>query len=71
LKATITKGGDFVREVEVSRIEALEQTFHLEFTSMLHSAKDPSSVQKNFGIILKREELDDLRNVIDSALAGA
>lgn len=71
MKTTITKAGDFIREVEVSRVEALEQTFHMEFTSMLLSAKDPSSVQKNFGVILKRDELTTLRGVIDRALADA
>lgn len=71
MKTTITKAGDFIREVEVSRVEALEQTFHMEFTSMLLSAKDPSSVQKNFGVILKRDELTTLRSVIDRALADA
>ena len=71
MKTTITKAGDFIREVEVNRVEALEQTFHMEFTSMLLSAKDPSSVQKNFGVILKRDELTTLRGVIDRALADA
>ena len=70
MKTTITRAGDFIRDVEVSRIEALEQTFHLEFTSMLLSAKDPTSVQKNFGVILKRDELKTLRDVIDRGLAG-
>ena len=69
MKTTITQSGDFVREVQVSRIEALEQTFHLEFTSLLLTAKDPSSVQRNFGVILKRDELATLRDVIDSALS--
>ena len=66
---TITKAGDFIREVEVNRIEALDQTYHVEFTSLLLSAKDLSSVQKNFSVILKRDELTTLRDVIDRALA--
>jgi hypothetical protein len=71
LKTTISKAGDFAREVEVSRIEALDHTFHMEFTSMLLSAKVPSSIQKNFGVILKQDELIILRDVIDRALADA
>ena len=69
MKTTITQSGDFIREVRVSRIDALEQTFHLEFTSLLLTAKDPGSVQKNFDVILKRDELATLREVIDRALA--
>lgn len=68
MKTAITKAGDFIREVEVSRIEALEQTFHVEFTSLLLSAKDPSAVQKNFSVILKRDELETLRDVVNRAL---
>jgi hypothetical protein len=68
LKATITKTGDFIREVEITCVAALEQSYHLGFASCLLTAKDPQSVQKNFGLILKRDELQVLRNLINEAL---
>lgn len=70
MKTTITKAGDFIRDVEVNRIEALDQTYHVEFTSLLLNAKDPDAVQRNFSVILKKYELATLRDVIDRALSG-
>jgi hypothetical protein len=68
MKATILKTGDFIREAEINRIEALEDCYHLEFTSILQTAKDPQSVQKNFGLILTRGELTALSGLISAAL---
>jgi hypothetical protein len=68
MKATILKTGDFVREAEINRIEALEDCYHLEFSSILQTAKDPKSVQRNFGLILKRKELQALSDLLNAAL---
>lgn len=67
MKATITKAGDFIREVEINRIEALESSYHLEFSSLLLSAKDPTAVQKNCGLVLKQDDLRALGNLINKA----
>lgn len=71
MKATITKTGDFIREVEINRIDALEGSYHLEFSSLLLNAKDPTAVQKNFGLILKRDDLRLLGNLINEVLQDA
>ena len=68
MKATITTAGDFIREVEIDRVDAMEGTYHLEFSSLLLNAKDPTSVQKNFGLVLKGDELRALGNLISEAL---
>ena len=52
MKATILKTGDFIREAEITRIDALKYSYNLEFSSILQTARDPESVQKNFGLIL-------------------
>ena len=71
MKATIVKTDDFIREVEIVTIDALQKSYHLEFSSFLLTAKDPHSVQKNFGLILKRDELQVLRDLLDEALKVA
>lgn len=68
MKATILKTGDFVREAEITRINALEDCYHLEFSSILQTAKDPKSVQRNFDLILKRKELQALSDLLNAAL---
>ncbi len=68
MKATILKTGDFIREAEITRIDALEYCYHLEFSSILQTAKDPESVQKNFSLILKRAELQALSDLLSAAL---
>ena len=68
MKATILKTGDFIRQAEITRIDALEYCYHLEFSSILQTAKDPEYVQKNFGLILKRAELQALSDLLSAAL---
>jgi hypothetical protein len=68
MKATILKTGDFIREAEITRIDALEDCNHLEFSSILQTAKNPQSVQKNFGLTLKRDELQALSDLLGAAL---
>jgi hypothetical protein len=68
MKATILKTGDFTREAEITRIDALEDCYHLEFLSILQTAKHPQLVQKNFGLILKRDDLQELSDLLCAAL---
>jgi hypothetical protein len=69
MKATITQTGDFVREVDITQVAALETGYHLAFSSYLLTAKDPQSVQRNFGLILNRDEVQVLRDLLSAALA--
>lgn len=71
MKATITATGDFIREVQIAPIGALEGSYHLEFSSYLLTAKDPHTVHKNFGLIMKRDELVVLRDLLNEALKAA
>jgi hypothetical protein len=68
MKATILKTCDFVREAEITRINAIAYCYHLEFSSILQTAKNPHSVQKNFSLILKRKELQALSDLLIAAL---
>ena len=43
-------------------------SFHLQFSSQLTSARNPEEWQRSFGLILKREELEVLRDLIGAAL---
>ena len=70
MKARITRTGDFVRHAEITRVMALEQSYHLAFSSLLLTAKDPQAVKQNFGLILNRDELQVLRDLLSEALAA-
>jgi hypothetical protein len=71
MNAIITSTGDFTREAHVSRVQALQETFHLQFTSKLLSAKNPDDRQVNFGLLLRKVELVALRHLIDAAVGAA
>ena len=66
--AVISSTNVFCREVEINPIEALTDTFHVQFTSQLGTAKDPLARQKNFELILSREELRELQGLIERTL---
>ena len=68
MKARITHAGDFVRQVELLPIAAQPGSFHLQFSSQLTSARNPEEWQRNFGLILKTNELEELRDLIATAL---
>ena len=68
MKALITHAGDFVRQVELLPIAAQPGSFHLQFSSQLTSARNPEEWQRNFGLILKTNELEELRDLIATAL---
>ena len=69
MKATITQTGDFVREVDLTQVSTLADKYHLAFSSYLLTAKEPQSVQRNFGLILTRDEVQVLRDLLSAALA--
>ncbi|RFO94731.1 hypothetical protein DIC66_21885 [Rhodoferax lacus] len=68
MKALITHAGDFIRQVELKAIVPQPGSFHLQFSSQLTSARNPEEWQRNFGLILTREELGVLRDLIGAAL---
>ena len=70
MKARITQTGDFVRHVEITRVMALEHSYHLAFSSLLLTAKDPLAVKQNFGLILNRDEVPVLRDLLSEALTA-
>jgi hypothetical protein len=68
MKTRITHAGDFVRQVELQPIAAQPGSFHLQFSSQLTSARNPEEWQTNFALVLQRDELEALREVITAAL---
>ena len=70
MKTTITNAGDFVRAVEVREIDAVPGTYRVQFSSQLHSARNPLEWQNNFALILREGELATLRDVLTAALAA-
>ena len=70
MKARITQTSGFVRHVEITRAMALEHSYHLAFSSLLLTAKDPLAVKQNFGLILNRDEVQVLRDLLSEALTA-
>ena len=69
MTATISRTRDFTREVEITRVPALDQIFHVEFTSRLATAKNSAEKHKNFALMLHRNELLTMHALIERALA--
>jgi hypothetical protein len=69
MKAVLSQTGDFVRQVEVDAIEAQPGTYRLQFSSQLATARNPDEWQRNFVLILQKQELQAFGNLITSALA--
>lgn len=68
MKATLSITGDFVREIEIRRLEALQKTYHLEFSSRLATAKSPLELKRNFDLLLSRDELLQFKDLIAQVL---
>jgi hypothetical protein len=68
MKTQLTHAGDFVRQVELQAIAAQAGSFHMQFSSQLTSARNPDEWQRNFGLVLKKEELLALRDLINTVL---
>ena len=69
MKATITTAGDFARAVEVEAIVGVPGSFRVQFYSQLSSARNPGEWHNNFAVILREEDLETLRDVLNAALA--
>lgn len=69
MKTQLTHAGDFVRQVELLPIAAQPGSFHMQFSSQLTSARNPEEWQRNFGLVLKKEELLALSDLINAMLA--
>ena len=68
MKALITHAGDFIRQAELLPIAAQPGSYHLQFSSQLSSARNPQEWQRNFGLILRQDELQALHDLIAAAL---
>jgi hypothetical protein len=68
MKTNITTAGDFVRAVEVDAIAAVPGSFRVQFSSQLSSARNPDEWQNNFALILREDDLEKLRDVLNAAL---
>lgn len=66
----LSSSGDFVREVALKSIAALDQTYQLEFSSRLATAKNPLESKKNFDLILSADDLRVLKRLIDDVLSS-
>ena len=69
MTAMLTNTGNFIREVEITPVQAMADTFQVEFKSRLLTAKDPMAYQKNLSLMLDRAELLELKAVIERSLA--
>jgi len=69
LNRVITNAGAFIREASISKLTKPADCFSLEFRSRLTSAKDPNAWQRNFLMLLERNEVEDLRALLDECLA--
>ena len=68
MKRTLSTTGDFVREVEIRPVTAIANTFHLEFSSQLATARNPLEQMKNFDLQLTRDELLAFSQMVLQAL---
>ena len=68
MNAILSTTGDFVREVEIRRLEAPPGTYHLEFSSRVATAKSPFELKRNFDLLLSRDELLQFKDLIAQAL---
>ena len=68
MTALVTNTGQFIREVEIKAVQALPDTFQVEFRSRLLTAKNPSESRKNFSLVLDREGLLELKATIERSL---
>ncbi len=69
MSVILSSTGDFVREVAINPIVGLDQTYQLEFSSRLATAKNSLEMKRNFDLILSGDELLILKNLIEQTLA--
>lgn len=63
----ILKAGPYVQELRAQQTG--KDTFHLAFLSTMESSRSPAERRRNFELNLQRDELQRVKEVIDSALA--
>lgn len=63
-----TDTGGFTRHIDVRPIEALKDNFHLDITSYLASAKNPTEPQKLLSLTVDYKGLVAMRNELHSAV---
>lgn len=68
MKKTITTSGDFTRAVEIDAIAAVPGAYRVQFSSQLRSARNPQEWQTNFALVLQKNDLEALRDLISAAL---
>ena len=68
MTALVTNTGSFIREVAIKPVQALPDTFQIEFSSRLLTAKNPAESRKNFALVLDREGLLELKATIERSL---
>lgn len=68
MTALVTNTGNFIREVEIKPVQALPDTFEVEFSSRLLTAKNPAESRQNFALVLDREGLLALKATIERSL---
>ena len=68
MKQTITTSGDFTRAVEIDAIAAVPGSYRVQFSSQLRSARNPQEWQTNFALVLQKNDLEALRDLISAAL---
>lgn len=69
MTALLTNTGSFIREVNIKPVQAIADTFQVEFKSRLLTARNPLAYQKNFSLILDRSALLELKAIIERSLA--
>lgn len=70
MQTTITAIGDFVRTVQVDKLEGQTDAWHVQFFSQLRTAKDPEARQRNFDLTLQSGQLFALRDALSRALSS-
>ena len=68
MKAVLSNTGEFIRQVEVDAIQAQPGSYSLQFSSQLTSARNPDEWQRNFALILQKQELAAMRDLINAVL---
>ena len=65
---TITLTESFHRTASITKVKAVPNTYHLEFSTALSSANDPSATRREFDMIVDRAGLKRLRAEINDAI---
>lgn len=56
---------NFTRRAEINKVDALDDSFHLQITSQLLGTRFPGERRTEFACTLRRDELSKLRDIIN------